>query len=168
MLMERKKGTSHVRSSLTYTWKEGWERKGQFSSLPRGLKRRDQGTLGTWWKQHSIRWPYVNNSPRTSQNSWPASCSNLTGLQCDFQVPDGSQADPNVEPCEKRLTFQNKCVTRKKGHFQEHLATEPGAVWSPWPQGDACRSDVNRWEEQSLGQAILLMELGLQITLKTH
>lgn len=29
--------------------------------------------------------------------------------------------DPNVELCEKRLTFQSKCVTRKKGHFQEHL-----------------------------------------------
>lgn len=76
--------------------------------------------------------------------------------------------EPNVEPCEKRLTFQSKCVTRKKGHFQEHLAMEPGAGWSPWPQGVTCRSDVNRWEQQSLGQAILLMELGLQITLKTH
>lgn len=76
--------------------------------------------------------------------------------------------NPNVEPCEKRLTFQSKCVTRKKGHFQEHLAaTEPDAGWSPWPQGVTCRSDVNRWEQQSLGQAILLMELGLQITLKT-
>lgn len=75
---------------------------------------------------------------------------------------------PNVEPCEKRLTFQSKCVTRKKGHFQEHLATEPGAVWSSWPQGVTYRSDVNRWEQQSLGQAILLIESGLQITLKIH
>lgn len=76
--------------------------------------------------------------------------------------------DSNAEPCEKWLTFQSKCVTRKKGHFQGHLATEPGARWSPWPQGVTCRSDVNRWKEQSLGLAILLMELGLQITLKTH
>lgn len=106
----------------------------------------------------------------------PKSVSEL--LTCFLFQPEGAAVwfpgnwlrpgNPNVEPCEKRLTFQSKCVTRKKGHFHEHLATEPGAVWSLWPQGVTCRSDVNRWEEQSLGQTILLMELGLQITLKTR
>lgn len=99
-------------------------------------------------------------------------------LTCFLFQPEGAAVrfpgtwlgpgDPNAEPCKKRLTFPSKCVTRKKGHFQGHLATEPGACWSPWPQGVTCRSDVNRRKEQSLGLAILLMELGLQITLKTH
>lgn len=106
----------------------------------------------------------------------PESVSEL--LTCFLFQPEGAAVwfpgtwlgpgDSNAEPCEKWLTFQSKCVTRKKGHFQGHLATEPGARWSPWPQGVTCRSDVNRWKEQSLGLAILLMELGLQITLKTH
>lgn len=74
----------------------------------------------------------------------------------------------NVEPCKKRLTFQNKCVTHKTGHFQKHLATDPDAGWSLWPQGVTCRSDVNRWQQQSLGQATLLTELGLQIILQAH
>lgn len=90
----------------------------------------------------------------------PKSISKL--LTCFLFQPEGASVwfpgtwlgpgHPNVEPCEKRLTFQRECVTHKKAHFQEHLATEPGAGWSPWPQGVTCRSDINRWKQQSPGQ----------------
>ena len=80
------------------TWIGGWEGEGQVSSFPRGLGMRDQGKLGTRRKQHSIRWLYVNNSRRVSQSSWPASCSNLRGLQCDFQVPDWGQEIQMLSP----------------------------------------------------------------------
>lgn len=76
-------------------------------------------------------------------------------------------SNPYAEPCEKRLTFHSKCVTHRTGHFQGHLAIEPGAGWSLWPCGVTCRSDVNRWEQQSAGQESLLIGLGLRIAFKT-
>lgn len=169
MLMERKKGTScRIQLDLPMnTWTREWERDRKFSSFPRGLVRRNHRTLGTWRKQHSIRQP-CQQQPKSVSALLTPFLFQPERAAVWFPGTWLGPSHPNVEPCEKRLTFQSKCVTRKKGDFQEHLATEPGAGRSPWPQGVTCRSDVNRWDQQSLRQALLLMELGLQITLKTH
>lgn len=82
----------------TNTWTGEREGEGKLSSFPRGLGRRSHRTPGIWRKQHSIRWPYVNDSPWLSQSSWPASCSNLRDLRCDFQVPDLGKAIQMLSP----------------------------------------------------------------------
>lgn len=134
-------------------------RRGAVFFISRGLGIRDWEKLGTQRKQRSIIWPGMSTTARECLRAPDLLPVPTWGATVWFVYLAGAR-DPNVEPCEKRQYLQSKCATRKKGHFQgTYLATEPGAHWSPWPQGVTCRSNVNRWKEQSLGLAILLMEL---------